>query len=43
MSSKLVILKLLILLFQKVLYNCEGFIEKNRDFLPNNLIYTARS
>lgn len=26
----------------QVLYNMEGFLEKNRDFLPNNLIYTAR-
>ena len=31
------------LFFIKVLYNVEGFLDKNRDFLPNNLIYTARS
>lgn len=27
----------------QVLYSCEGFLEKNRDFLPNNLFYAARS
>lgn len=27
----------------QVLYNCEGFLEKNRDFLPNNLFYAAKS
>ena len=27
----------------QVLYSVEGFLEKNRDFLPNNLFYAARS
>lgn len=27
----------------QVLYNVEGFLDKNRDFLPNNLFYAARS
>ena len=27
----------------QVLYNVEGFLEKNRDFLPNNLFYAAKS
>lgn len=27
----------------QVLYNVDGFLEKNRDFLPNNLFYVARS
>ena len=26
-----------------MLYNIDGFIEKNRDFLPNNLFYVAKS
>ena len=27
----------------KVSYKVKGFLEKNRDFLPNNLLNTARS